>query len=73
VRVASDIFTPDSVENFLYIYGPLAFSLIILITALLWGSDFPRTSRAFIILGAVCVVLSGLWFALLYAWDSGPD
>jgi hypothetical protein len=73
VRVASDIFTPDSVENFLYIYGPLAFSLIVLITALLWRRDFPRTSGVFIILGAVCVVLSGLWFALLYAWDSGPD
>jgi hypothetical protein len=71
--VASDIFTPDSVEDFLLLYGPLTFSLIVLITALLWRRDFPRTSRVFIILGAVCVVLSGLWIALLYAWDSAPD
>jgi hypothetical protein len=70
--VASDILAPNSVEDFLVLYGPLTFSLIVLITAVLWRRDFPRTSLVFIIFGAVCVVLSGLWIALLYAWDSLP-
>ncbi len=68
-----DFLTPNSVEDFLGVYGSLTFSLIVLITALLWRRDFPRTSRVFIIFGAVCVVFSGLWIAFLYAWDSGPD
>jgi hypothetical protein len=70
--VVPDVVTPDSVEDFLGVYGPLTSSLIVLITALLWRRDFPRTSRVFIIFGAVCVVLSGLWLALLFYWDSRP-
>jgi hypothetical protein len=68
-----DFLTPNSVEDFLGVYGPLTFSLIVLITALLWRSEFPRTSRVIIAISAVCLVLSGLWIAYLYYWDSFPD
>jgi hypothetical protein len=68
-----DFLIPNSVEDFLGVYGPLTFSLIVLITALLWRFEFPRTSRVTIAISAVCIVLSGLWIAYLYAWDSIPD
>jgi uncharacterized membrane protein len=64
--------TSHDVENLLYLYGPLAFSLIVLITVLLWRREFPRVCWVLIILGAVCVVVSGLWIAYLHAWDATP-
>jgi hypothetical protein len=60
-------------RTFLFWYGPLAFSLIAPITALLWRQRFPRMGWVFITLGAVCVVLSGFWIAFLHAWDATPD
>ena len=44
--MASDILTPDSLEDLLGLYGPLTLSLIVLITALLWrGAKAPSAGR----------------------------
>jgi hypothetical protein len=66
--------TSNDVENLLFWYGPLAFSFIALVTALLWRRELPRLSLVFIVIGVVAVALSGLWIALLYAWGKiGED